>query len=78
MYEIKNLSYLIQKRKILNNISIDIKSNSFLSVVGPNGCGKSTLMKIINRNIDIQEGTVTLNNKDINSLIFRHVCKTAK
>jgi iron complex transport system ATP-binding protein len=65
MYTIKNLSYLIQKRKILNNINLDIKPNSFLSIIGPNGCGKSTLMKTINRNIDIQEGIITLNNRDI-------------
>lgn len=67
MYEIRDLSYLIQKRKILNDINLDIKANTFLSIVGPNGCGKSTLMKTINRNIDIQEGSVTLNKRDINS-----------
>lgn len=67
MYKIKNLTYLIQKRKILNNINIEIKPNSFLSIIGPNGCGKSTLMKTINRNIDIQEGSITLNKRNINS-----------
>ncbi|QKF68611.1 hemin ABC transporter, ATP-binding protein HmuV [Arcobacter venerupis] len=67
MYKIKNLTYLIQKRKILNNINIEIKPNSFLSIIGPNGCGKSTLMKTINRNIDIQEGNITLNKRDINN-----------
>lgn len=65
MYEIKNLNFSIQKRKILNNINLKIKPNSFLSIVGPNGCGKSTLIKNINRNLDIQEGVITLNNKTI-------------
>lgn len=65
MYKINNLSFSIQKRKILNNINLEIKPNSFLSIVGPNGCGKSTLIKSINRNLDIQEGSITLNDRAI-------------
>ncbi|RXK12599.1 heme ABC transporter ATP-binding protein [Halarcobacter mediterraneus] len=65
VYEVKNLNFSIQKRKILNNINLKIKPNSFLSIVGPNGCGKSTLIKNINRNLDIQEGIITLDDKKI-------------
>lgn len=65
MYKINNLSFLIQKRKILDDINLEIKPNSFLSIVGPNGCGKSTLIKSINRNLDIQEGNVNLDGRDI-------------
>ncbi|WP_419771035.1 MAG: ABC transporter ATP-binding protein [Candidatus Marinarcus sp.] len=65
MYKIKDLNFSIQKREILNNINTVIKTNTFLSIVGPNGCGKSTLIKTINRNLDIQEGTITLNSIDI-------------
>ncbi|WP_321470305.1 ABC transporter ATP-binding protein [Halarcobacter sp.] len=65
MYIIKDLDFAIQKRKILDNINLEIKPNCFLSIVGPNGCGKSTLIKTINRNLDIQKGKITLNEKDI-------------
>ncbi|WP_418179523.1 ABC transporter ATP-binding protein [Aliarcobacter lanthieri] len=65
MYKIKDLNFSIQKKDILNNINIEIKTNTFLSIVGPNGCGKSTLIKTINRNLDIQSGTITLNDKNI-------------
>lgn len=65
MYKVNNLSFSIQKRKILNKINLEIKPNSFLSIVGPNGCGKSTLIKSINRNLDIQEGSVSLNDRPI-------------
>ncbi len=65
MYIIEDLNFSIQKRKILNNINLKIKPNNFLSIVGPNGCGKSTLIKTINRNLDIQEGKVALNGIDI-------------
>ena len=65
MYEISNLDFSIEKRKILNNINLKIKPNSYLSIVGPNGCGKSTLIKTINRNLELQEGSISLNNIDI-------------
>lgn len=65
MYKIENLNFIIQKKQILKNINLDIKTNTFLSIVGPNGCGKSTLIKTINRNLDIQEGTITLDAKNI-------------
>ena len=65
MYKVKNLNYSIQKRRILNNLNLEIKPNSFLAIVGPNGCGKSTLIKHISRNIDIQDGSITLNDIEI-------------
>ncbi|XOB61529.1 ABC transporter ATP-binding protein [Campylobacterota bacterium DY0563] len=65
MYKIENLSFSIQKRDILKDINLVIKPNSFLSIVGPNGCGKSTLIKSINRNLDIQKGGVYLNDISI-------------
>jgi len=65
VYEINNLDFSIEKRKILNRINLKIKPNSYLSIVGPNGCGKSTLIKTINRNLEIQEGNISLNNIDI-------------
>ena len=65
MYKINNLSFSIEKKKILENINLQIKPNSFLSIVGPNGCGKSTLIKSINRNLNIQEGSVFLNKRNI-------------
>lgn len=67
MFKVRNLSYKIQNKEILKDISIDIKSNNFLSIVGPNGCGKSTLIKTINRNLSDYEGNISLENKDINS-----------
>ncbi|QKF74391.1 hemin ABC transporter, ATP-binding protein HmuV [Aliarcobacter faecis] len=67
MYKIKDLNFTIQKKEILKNINLDIKTNTFLSIVGPNGCGKSTLIKNINRNLDIQEGNITLEDINIES-----------
>lgn len=73
MYRIIDLNFSIEKRKILNKINLNVKPNSYLSIVGPNGCGKSTLIKTINKNLEIQEGSITLNNININEYSDREL-----
>jgi zinc transport system ATP-binding protein len=45
--EIENLTFLYDKQTILENINLTIKENDFLAIIGPNGGGKSTLLKAI-------------------------------
>jgi len=45
--QIKNLSASIADKKILNNISLEIKSKSITVLMGPNGSGKSTLAQVL-------------------------------
>ncbi|MBR6532587.1 ATP-binding cassette domain-containing protein [Candidatus Saccharibacteria bacterium] len=47
MLKINNLTYVIEGRKILDNISFDLNPGSFLVITGPNGSGKSTLAQIL-------------------------------
>lgn len=49
---IKNLNFSYGKRKIFNNINIDIKKGSFVAVTSPNSSGKTTLLKIMYASID--------------------------
>ncbi len=45
--ELKNISYAYDKINAIENINLDILDNDFLAIIGPNGGGKSTLLKII-------------------------------
>lgn len=45
--EIENLSYSYDKLNVLENINLDILEDDFLAIIGPNGGGKSTLLKLI-------------------------------
>ena len=47
MIVLKNISKSFGNQKILNNISLNISSGDFISVVGPSGAGKTTLINII-------------------------------
>ena len=44
---IKNLSYSYDKDKVLEDINLEVQENDFLAIIGPNGGGKSTLLKLI-------------------------------
>ena len=43
MLEIRNLSFEVEGKKILNDISLQFTENAFTVITGPNGGGKSTL-----------------------------------
>ncbi|HHD78549.1 MAG TPA: ATP-binding cassette domain-containing protein, partial [Epsilonproteobacteria bacterium] len=45
--EINNLSFSYEKDKVLENINLSVDAKDFLAIIGPNGGGKSTLLKLI-------------------------------
>ena len=56
--EIKNLSFSYHKQKILENINLTVKEKDFLAIIGPNGGGKSTLLKLILGINPVKEGSI--------------------
>jgi iron complex transport system ATP-binding protein len=50
---------------VLDGFSLSLRKGEFLAVVGPNGCGKSTLVKAISRALRPAAGTVSLAGRDI-------------
>lgn len=63
---IRNISKtFIQKNKtieVLNNISFEFNEGEFVSIFGPNGCGKTTLLNIISGITQPDSGSISLNN----------------
>lgn len=57
--------YSNQGRPAVNNLNLKIEKGEFVCFIGPSGCGKTTTMKMINRLIDVTEGKILLNGKDI-------------
>ena len=66
--KIENLNLAFGKYNALENINLDINSGTFISVVGPNGGGKTTLLKIILGLIKPSAGTIKINNGEVSEL----------
>ena len=54
--------------EILHNVHIQVKSGDIVSVIGPNGAGRSTLLKTIFGVLKHKKGKITLKDEDITGL----------
>ena len=68
MLELCNVSFEVDGKKILNNISLTIEDNRFTVITGPNGGGKSTLAKLIMGIEQPTDGTILFDGEDITAM----------
>ncbi|WP_324173047.1 ABC transporter ATP-binding protein [Sulfurimonas sp.] len=66
--EINNLSFAYDKELVLEDINLSVYDKDFLVLIGPNGGGKSTLMKLILGINNIQNGSIIFLNKPSNNM----------
>jgi iron complex transport system ATP-binding protein len=62
---INNLNHSYGQTQVLKGISIDFNDDRFITVVGPNGSGKTTFIKKLLRNYSLNKKTIYLDQKDI-------------
>lgn len=63
--EIIGVSKEINKKRIIDNVSLKVKKGEVFGFLGPNGAGKTTLIRIIVGLISMTEGNVVINGKSI-------------
>jgi osmoprotectant transport system ATP-binding protein len=62
--EIQNLSYAIDSRPILRDVSLTVAESETLVLLGRSGSGKTTLLKMVNRLLQPSAGTIRFEGKD--------------
>ena len=67
MIEFKHVNKSYGKTPILKDLNFTIEDGQFVILIGPSGCGKTTTLKTINRLIDPDSGTISIDGKDIHS-----------
>ena len=75
LFEVKNISFSYNDEEIFSDISFSIGSGEVLCILGPNGTGKTTLIKCLNGLHDIDSGDILINGKNIKKLSFREISK---
>ena len=73
MLEIKNISKSFnigtpEQVTIFDNFSLKIDEGVATTVIGPNGCGKSTLMNIISGSLEVDGGNILIDGEDVTNL----------
>lgn len=66
-FENVSFSYSPEK-KLIENFSLDVKHGERVAIVGPTGCGKSTIINLLLRFYDIDSGKITLSGKDVSEI----------
>ncbi|MCP4711257.1 MAG: ABC transporter ATP-binding protein [Planctomycetes bacterium] len=59
----KDVSFAYDNHQVLNNVNLELTQRDFISIVGPNGSGKTTILKLILGLITPQKGNITVLNK---------------
>ena len=68
LLSISNLSVGYHNRAVLRRVSLEVRAGEVVALVGPNGVGKSTLIRAVSGAIPITSGTITLDGKDLAKL----------
>ncbi|MGB5722286.1 MAG: ATP-binding cassette domain-containing protein, partial [Woeseiaceae bacterium] len=68
LIEVRDLSYSRGPRMIFNGLNLVIKRGEITALMGPSGTGKTTLLRLITRQLVPQHGTILVDGVDIATL----------
>lgn len=67
--ELENVCFSYDKSKeLIKNFNLKVKPGQRVAIVGPTGCGKSTVINLLMRFYDVDSGVIKVENKDINTI----------
>lgn len=67
--EISNVSFSYDKtKKLLQNLNLQVKSGQKIAIVGPTGCGKTTIINLLMRFYDVDSGSIKVEDFDIREI----------
>ena len=67
--DIKDVSFsYVPDKKLITDLNLSVKSGMRVAIVGPTGCGKSTLINLLMRFYDVDNGSISVDGTDIRKL----------
>lgn len=73
--EVRNLSFSYGKQKVLKDVSLKIEEGKITTILGANGCGKSTLFSLMTKNKYSRKGNIFLNGKNVLKLSLKEFAR---
>lgn len=69
---VKNISFsYVPEQKLIRDFSLDVRPGQRIAIVGPTGCGKTTLINLLMRFYDVDAGSITVEGIDIRDMTRR-------
>lgn len=76
-YSVKNLYFAYGKHEVLKGLSFDLHQGKITTLIGANGCGKSTLFNLMTKNLKPDSGDILLSGKNIEDIRLKDFAKQA-
>ena len=73
--KVNNVCFSYSSVPVLHDVSIDLTGNELVSILGPNGVGKSTLIHCINKILQPSSGTVLVDGRDVSEIKLKELAK---
>lgn len=74
-FEVNGINFAYRSRSVLNDVSFTVNADDLVSVLGPNGVGKTTLIKCINKVLTPKTGSVQIEGSDLHSMSKKDIAK---
>ena len=71
--EFKNVSFKYNCHSYIDNINFTINKNDFVFIKGPSGVGKSTIFKLLTKELNPDKGSILIDNVNIDKLSFKDI-----
>ena len=68
MIEFKNVSKSYRDKLVLRNINMVFESGQFIAIIGSSGCGKTTLLKMINKLLPMNQGDILIDGTSVRDI----------
>ena len=75
VFEVENLTTGYESARIIEDLNVSIKSGKVTTIIGPNGCGKSTFLKTIGRILKKERGEIFLQEENMNTMSTKDIAK---
>lgn len=73
---IRSACFSYSEKEVWRDISLDVAQGETICLLGPNGCGKTTLLNCIHGNLTLKSGNIQIDGRDITSMTVTQVAKS--
>lgn len=75
IFTVKNLSFAYGKHQVLQGLDVSLREGKITTLIGANGCGKSTLFNLMTKNLKPDQGEIQFQGQDIAHLRLKDFAK---